>query len=756
MKAKIFKSKYIFLQFITLLGVMNSLNSCYDDKMKWGRDPSYGEVTSAELPLALQEKISRYDVLKAYTDMVLGIGIDLTMYMENETYRNIVNQNFDEITVGYHMKHGAMVNSNGQLNFTRVDALIERLKEANLSVFGHTLVWHQNQNASYLNSLIAPQIIPSPGESQLDVSALLDGSFKGWSRNNAAGITVVQGAGLNNGPAVRFETTTAGNEWDTQLMSPAIPAVGGHAYEISFWIRSEEPGQGRMSFAGMVNNYPWVNGGALFNTSASWTQITYNEVWSSSENANVPFTAVANAIKIAFDLGKVPGVYYVDINSISVIDLDAAPVEMNYVNNGGFETGDLTGWSALNNGAGIEVTNAEKFSGSYSVKMTSSATSQNAWDLQLQSDEIALDASKTYTFSFYVKSNVAGKGRVSFPGGVNGNEYPWMNWTGSGASEAFTTAAGTWTLISVELTNTSNVKLSFDMGYLPDVTYYIDEIKIVEKTAAQGVKARYAKVKARRAGPIILDKTPEEKAQIIGEAMESWISQMVGHYKNDVQAWDVVNEPMNDAGDLRSGKNVTEPASDEFYWQDYLGKDYAVTAFKLARQYGNSSDKLFINDYGLENSLAKCDGLIDYVSYIESKGAQVDGIGTQMHLSLSADTSKIAQMFQKLAATGKLIKISEFDIQIGTASPTPDEFAQQAALYQYVVDMYRKFIPAAQQYGITVWGVSDNADEHTNWLPNDAPCLWDKDYKRKHAYKGFADGLAGRDVSADFTGELQY
>jgi hypothetical protein len=33
-----------------------------------------------------------------------------------------------------------------------------------------------------------------------------------------------------------------------------------------------------MSFAGMVNNYPWVNGGALFNTSASWTQITYNEV----------------------------------------------------------------------------------------------------------------------------------------------------------------------------------------------------------------------------------------------------------------------------------------------------------------------------------------------------------------------------------------------------------------------------------------------------------------------------------------------
>lgn len=729
-----------------------SLSSCYDDKMKWGRDPSYGDVTTAELPLALKEKISRYDVLNSYTNFVLGIGIDLTLYMEDETYRNVVNENFDEITVGYHMKHDAMVNANGELNFSQVDVLVNKLHEAGLTIYGHTLVWHKNQNASYLNSLIAPEVIPSAGESQLDVSALLDGSFTGWNRNNAGGITIVQGAGLNNGPAIRFETTKAGNEWDTQLTSPTIPAVIGHAYEISFWIKSEGTGQGRMSFAGMINNYPWVNGGALFSTSGSWTQVTYKEVWDNTAGANVPFTAVANAIKIAFDLGKVTGVYYVDINSVSVIDLDAEPAEVNYVGNGGFETGDLTSWSVLNAGAGIEVTNTEKFSGSYSVKMTSSSSSSNAWNLQLESAQISLDASKTYTFSFYVKSDVAGKGRISFPGGVNGNQYPWMNWTGSGASEAFTTPAGQWTLISVDLTNTSNIKLSFDMGYLPNVTYYVDDVKIVEKAAAQNSKAL-----RRRAGPIIIDKTDEEKTQIIGASMESWISQMVSHYKNDVHAWDVVNEPMNDAGAIRSGKNVTAPASDEFYWQDYLGKDYAVTAFKLARQYGNPTDKLFINDYGLENgSLSKCNGLIEFTQYIESKGATVDGIGTQLHLSLSSNKDNIAQMFQKLAATGKLIKVSELDVQIGTASPTLDQYAEQAAMYQYVVDMYMQYVPEAQRYGITIWCVSDNADEHENWLPDDAPCLWDKDYKRKHAYKGFADGLAGKDVSADFTGELQY
>jgi hypothetical protein len=120
-----------------------------------------------------------------------------------------------------------------------------------------------------------------------------------------------------------------------------------------------------------------------------------------------------------------------------------------------------------------------------------------------------------------------------------------------------------------------------------------------------------AAASALRAGPIIIEKTDEEKAEIIGAALESWISEMVTHYKNDVHAWDVVNEPMNDAGNLRSSAelNGANPASDIFYWQDYLGKDYAVTAFKLARQYGNADDKLFINDYGLENWQLPANGL---------------------------------------------------------------------------------------------------------------------------------------------------
>ena len=72
--------------------------------------------------------------------------------------------------------------------------------------------------------------------------------------------------------------------------------------------------------------------------------------------------------------------------------------------------------------------------------------------------------------------------------------------------------------------------------------------------------------------------------------------------KSYVHVWNVVNEPMDDTNptQLKTGKNIEKQADDEFYWQDYLGKDYAVKAFTYARKYANSGDKLFINENGLE------------------------------------------------------------------------------------------------------------------------------------------------------------
>ncbi|ULC58781.1 endo-1,4-beta-xylanase [Flaviramulus sp. BrNp1-15] len=746
------KYKKIIPIIVTLSALI--LSSCDDQIMEWQDRAEDSQITTAELPLELAEKIERYDALNSYTDFILGAGVGVDLYLNNETYSSITNENFDDVTAGYAMKHGPMVNSNGELNFTNVDAFIAKTKEAGLSVFGHTLVWHQNNNASYLNGLLAPTIIPgASGSNSLDLSALKDTSLDGWAGNWNTAISVVEDQGLSGDTqAIQMIADGTSNPWELQLGTPAIPIVNGHSYEVSFYIKSDIPGQGRISFdANLVNQYPWMDWYAdgsdwteAFSTTSEWQQVKITL-------AAADFQPGATSFMFNFDLGYLSGVtYLIDVDNISVVDLDAEPEAL--LNLSDLRDGSLANWAGNWNTA-ISVVEGEGLSSTdQAIQMIADGTS-NPWELQLGTPAIPIVSGHSYEVSFYIKSDLPGQGRISFDANLV-NQYPWMDWYADGSdwTEAFTTTTE-WQQVKITLAaadfqpDATSFMFNFDLGYLSGVTYLIDvETIIVTDLDSSGGGGGSA--------PIVVEKTDEEKAEIIGEAMENWISQMVGHYKEDVHAWDVVNEPMREGGSLRDG-NVDELADDEFYWVKYLGQDYAVTAFNLARQYGNATDILFINDYNLESSLAKCDGLIEYVNYIESQGATVDGIGTQMHISANSDRDNIVEMFKKLAASGKLIKISELDVRLGTNAPTTEQLVEQADMYKFVIDMYKEHIPSAQQYGITIWGISDNEEEHEFWLPDESPNLWDANYNRKHAYKGAADGLAGRDVSEDFTGELE-
>lgn len=290
----------------------------------------------------------------------------------------------------------------------------------------------------------------------------------------------------------------------------------------------------------------------------------------------------------------------------------------------------------------------------------------------------------------------------------------------------------TWTTYVKEITVTSNMvdcnTIAFNLGKTA-TNFYYDNLKIEKYNATGSIQTK--------------EKTPEQKKAIIGDALDRWMSGMVKKCAPYVNAWDVVNEPMDDGKpyELKTGVGKVNMAGDEFYWQDYLGKDYAVEAFRLARKNGNPTDKLFINDYNLEYSMDKCKGLIQYVGYIESKGQKVDGIGTQMHITINSDKAKIETMFQLLAATGKLIKVSELDVAAGL-NPTESDLKKQAEMYKYVVDMYVKYIPANQRYGITAWGLTDSKSD-SSWLPGQHQGLWTLNYNRKYSYASFAEGLKG-------------
>lgn len=402
-------------------------------------------------------------------------------------------------------------------------------------------------------------------------------------------------------------------------------------------------------------------------------------------------------------------------------------------------------------------------------------TPGEAYQVQFFYDLTAnLDNTKTYKVSFKVKSSVAG-GYIQFQT-QSVPSYGSQQW-----GPEITDLGTGWTKYEWEFTPNyaDDNRIICNLGKVA-ATYYIDDIVFGEKLydddshdVLPGSGINYTL------------KTAEEKRTALLGAMENWIGGMLDHVKNDTRfvGWDVINEPITDDGYYRGIDNhfggnwedangLTQydaaPVENEetgltlnwgdnhFYWGYYLGMDYATRAFEIARDHAPAGMKLYVNEYGLETNPTKLAKLIDFVNYIDQNSTtQVDGIATQMHVQANGITrEQVDQMFQTLAATGKLVRVSELDVALGTSSPTQDDLQLQSDVYQMIIESYKENVPAEQRGGFVVWTLSDAADEHEYWLNGDKPNLFDENYGRKIAYKGLCDGIAGYDIGADFSGDI--
>ncbi|WP_276483426.1 endo-1,4-beta-xylanase [Paraflavitalea pollutisoli] len=676
--------------------------------------------------VSVQEDLDAYPALKSYINRSAhpnfkwGVALGLQEYLDKGVKYRLANKNFDEIVLGYEMKHGAVVQADGSLDLVKVKALLETATQNNMAVYGHTLVWHANQKASYLNGLLSPLVVTAPAyNNDLNLAGLKDKSFTGWNRTNAgAGISVADNGGMGAGTkSLKLVAGTGTAATDLQLVTPSITVNTAHKYEVVLYIKSDLPGEGRIAFEGMKDNTPaidWSKSGkatATFTTGISWKEIRFQL----SDFAGGP-------IKLHLDLGYKPGVTYtVDVNNFYVYDTQGTAAVTNLVTGGDFESG--SGWGGWGGSStrgvtadGLGVGNKGK-----AFFVTNPTKAANYWDVQTSYPFAAnLSNGETYELSFWVKGTAAGVIRP---------ELQSTDYSSNGFGQVNVTTE--WKQVNIATTATSDTRsrLIFSYGEFAG-TVYIDDVVLKNSKATGG-------------STTIAEKSAAEKTMLIGGALDTWMKGMLDASKATVKAWDVVNEPMDDGKpyELKTGVGRTL-ATDEFYWQDYLGKDYGVTAFKLARQYGNATDILFINDYNLEYSLDKCRGLIEYVKYIESKGAKVDGIGTQMHISISNDKAKIDEMFKLLAATGKLIKISELDLGVGvkTTAATAEHYQKQAELYKYVIDKYFELIPAKQRYGITLWSPLDSPAS-SSWRAGEPIGVWTESYVRKLAYGAVAESL---------------
>jgi len=235
--------------------------------------------------------------------------------------------------------------------------------------------------------------------------------------------------------------------------------------------------------------------------------------------------------------------------------------------------------------------------------------------------------------------------------------------------------------------------------------------------------------------------TESNEQEIVEAAMKEWIQSIVTACKGTVSEWSIATNIIDDEheGALRHETWVENPGDDEFYWQDYVGDNFVAKALSYARAAGNSGDKFFICDYGLENADGKkLQTLLDFIDYTAQQGGTIDGIGADLYLTAdSTDKSTITNLFKKLANTGKLIRINKLQVSMAdgtyTADMTDEQNQKVADMYQFVIDAYITNIPAAQRYGITFLTPID-----TTTLPSG---LWTSGYNRKRAYAAVAEAL---------------
>ena len=266
--------------------------------------------------------------------------------------------------------------------------------------------------------------------------------------------------------------------------------------------------------------------------------------------------------------------------------------------------------------------------------------------------------------------------------------------------------------------------------------------------------------------------TKQAKCDTLVYAMDKWIKGMMEACGGKVKAWDLVNEPLSGDGndgegnyELQHSKGYKSGTWDvggyAFYWQDYMGDyEYVRQACRLARKYGPEDIVLFINDYNLESDWddnKKLKSLINWIKKWESDGVtKIDGIGTQMHVSYyensyiqNSKKEHITKMFQLMAASGKLVRVSEMDMgyvdangnDVHTGSMTETRHKNMADFYEWIIKEYFRLIPPAQQWGICQWCTTDSPS-NSGWRANTPVGIWDINYYRKHVYAGFVRGLS--------------
>ena len=703
------------------LGLMAllALSSCADDKFSEYR-------TDMTKSLKEYQYLNNYEPLKKYVedmkasgkcnpDFKLGIALAAPDFNKQELVYCLAGSNFEEMTAGNAMKYASCVKDDGTFDFNTVKDFVTNAQDAGLTIYGHTLAWHSQQNKKYLSKLIADKEIQvDPSQKVEKEDAYTDFSTMNSFPFYVMGYTpeIKDGILISKYPGDWYQYFVVDNY--------PVDVDAKREYKVTAIIKASEDGQID------VQSGNWgATTSQKMSVSTQWKEQSVTFSGLTTEKAFVVFQPGNFAGDISCKWVKVTH------SEAPVMEIETEVHKKTYTD-GDFPFHPMGCTPPVINGAIHFVPTGE-------------------WSqfFVMTGDDNELDEGDYVVYLDLTSDKDASGVDLTMQNGWGG--------TAQAISAKVPVAAGRHS-VKVEMPKVEGGK--YDIILKPqtaDATLDVHSVRVCKVTKSNSI-------------PL----TPEEKKSLLTDAMGKWIDGMMEATDGYVTSWDVVNEALWGSDNDGDGKfdlqhAATASADDKkncFYWQDYLGDiDYVRTAVAAARKSFEAHNgdpkklKLFINDYNLESywdNNDKLRSLIQWIKDWEADGVTViDGIASQMHITCYADHDKqenaknhIVKMLELMAGSDKLCKISELDMGYEDAKGNPVTYDQMTEeqhkemrdLYTFVLQKYFEIIPIDQQYGITQWCATDSPKD-SGWRKGEPTGLWDLKYLRKHTYAGFAVGL---------------
>lgn len=260
--------------------------------------------------------------------------------------------------------------------------------------------------------------------------------------------------------------------------------------------------------------------------------------------------------------------------------------------------------------------------------------------------------------------------------------------------------------------------------------------------------------------------TKQEMNDTIRYALNKWCDGLMEANAGRIKSFDLIDKALDSKAEIEPGILDLKHSTDQIFWQDYLedathtGSElYGAIVSKAASEafvkYGGNAEELkfFVSETGLEDQ-KRLESLKYWIKKWEDNGAKIDGINAWLNLTYveNADNETVVNtLLDNLAKTGKLIRLSNFDVKYQDADGnaimadkiTKEQRQKLADYHAFVIKAYMSKIPKELQAGLCKGNIFDTSNGS-----GDPVGLWSKatngDWLRNATYKAFCDALSGK------------